>query len=143
MGCAFHVFYFQDENEAMLFKLRFSEHVSEELPYDPTKIPDFLHDCDEDVKAAEKKVKTANKNASKGKTEPFDYDDLCGMVDRVLHKGGWDGESELTFIDGDGVEYKDDLELERAKAIVQLKRATKRRDDQYDRHSTYPPKSNY
>lgn len=61
----FHIFYFQEENEAVLFKLRFSEYIAELTPYDPERPPSHIQEAEYRKKEAEQNLATAQERLSK------------------------------------------------------------------------------
>jgi hypothetical protein len=138
----YHVFHFELEAEAVMFKLTFSEHTSEVLPYDPENVPCIIQSAIKDLKIATDKLEAATKKVVEEKGEKaWTLEQATALYKNELRN--WNGEGKLKFL-SDEHEYEEDpIELERLKAIREFEQAKSHHDSIIDIHSTFTPKSRY
>lgn len=139
---SYHVFYFSSEAEALMFKLAFSEHISEILPYDPERLPNYIQSAKDDVAKSQESLDSAFTAYTKAvkKKDQATLDQLYANFNEHLRK--WDGESDLTFTEDDKVVERPEL-LRVYRRIYQLNRSNECYDRILDMHSTFVPKSRY
>lgn len=142
----YHVFYFRTEEEQLMFKLAFSEQVSDILPYDPDKPPNYIQSAVADLQETTESLEKAYqdyKDASK-KKDRATLEELRANFDAHLLR--WDGSSTLTFTE-DGKESSVEVEKPELfrvyRCIYRHKSAVHQHDSIMDIHSTFVPKARF
>lgn len=112
----FHEFWFQNEADMILFKIKFAELISEITPYNPECLPGELQEADYYKKEAEERLKKYiddlddaevqyidnKKEVIKKKKRKFDKE----VIDRLVKEIDDDDiEPELVLVDGDGKDF--------------------------------------
>lgn len=138
----YHVFYFRTEEEQLMFKLAFSEQISDILPYDPEQPPNYIQRAVTELAEAKENLDSAFK-AYRDATKKKDRVDLEQLYTNFeTHLSRWDGESELTFTEDDKKVERPEL-FRVYRRIYQLKSATRHHDSIMDIHSTFVPKARF
>jgi hypothetical protein len=139
----YHVFYFQTSEEHLMFKLAFSEYISDILPYDPEKPPNYITSAKEDLLKSQENLDSAYE-AYKKSTKKKDRAELGELlVNFDTHLRRWDGESDLIFKDDDGKEVERPELLRVYRRIRDLKRSERLHEEIMDIHSTFIPKARF
>jgi hypothetical protein len=139
----YQIFHFSSDAEALMFKLRFHEHISEILPYDPEKEPNFIQAVRKRLvreKEWHEKVEAEYRDSTK-KKDRVPLETLFTTYDEKLQK--WNGETDLVFTDNNGEEeIRPDLQR-RYRAIYKLREAEHDLAHILDMHSTFVPKTRF
>jgi hypothetical protein len=139
----YHLFYFSSDAEAIIFKLKFCEHISEILPYDPDKKPNYVQSAEKRLindKEWFEKVEEEYKEKTK-KKDRVPLDTLFATYVQNLQQ--WDGQQDLIFKDDDGNEVENPALQRRYRAIYNLRRAEEHLASILDTHSTFVPKTRF
>jgi hypothetical protein len=138
----YHIFYFGSDAEALMFKLRFCDYISEILPYDPERPPNYIQAAHKQLERAHAWMATSEKQYEEAtkKKDRISINELFADYEEKLQE--WDGETELNFVEDDKEVKRPDLQR-RYSAIRQLRSAEKNLVNILDVHSTFVPKSRY
>ena len=112
----FHEFWFQNESDMVMFKMKFSEQISEITPYNPDALPGELQEAEYYKKEAEERLQKylnelddaevlyINKKKETIKKEKMKFDKE--VVERLVKEIDEDDiESDLILVDGDGKDF--------------------------------------
>ena len=140
---SYHVFHFGNEAEALMFKLAFSEYISEILPYDPAKLPNYIQSAQKDFARAKDSFDRGEEryNEATKKKDRLTTQTLNETFDAKLQD--WNGETDLSFADQDNNEIECPELQQRYRRLYNLRRDERRLKDILDIHSTFVPKSRY
>lgn len=103
----FVAFWFDNEPDALMFKMRFSEHVSPVTEYDPARPPSHLQEAEWEAAQAEKDLAKAKKKLETAKAK-YDYDNERASKYKTLEDNDFDDDDEyISALD----KYEEELDI--------------------------------
>jgi hypothetical protein len=142
LNWGYHIFYFETDADALLFKLKFGEHISEILPYDPEKEPNYIQRHRKQLAKAKEWLTTVEDQYEKEtkKKDRVPLDELFANYEAHLTR--WNGSDDLTFTEDGKEVQRPDLQR-RYRAIRDLRNAEEDLAEILNIHSTFVPKTRF